>query len=380
MPWNNQGGGPWGGGENGPWGGGGKRPANGDGGRQGPPADLDALIEQLRRMFGRLLPPGRGKGPIVGLVVGVVVLFWLATGIYRVLPDEQGVVLRFGAYSETTGPGLHYHLPQPIESVLRPKVTRVNRTDVGMAIDPDSNTVQDIEGESLMLTGDENIIDVNLSVFWVVRDAKAYLFNIRNPELTVKAATESAVREVVGRTPIAAALAQGRAQIETGTQDLLQSILDSYGAGIQVTQVQLLRADPPQPVIESFRDVQRARTDMERLQNEAQAYAYDVVPRARGDATRVVQQAEAYRQQVVAQAQGDAQRFTQVYNAWKSAQDVTSERLYLETMEQILKNAKKVVLDRNAAGPGVLPFLPLDKLGTPPAPSPSPSSSAGGTP
>jgi membrane protease subunit HflK len=190
-----------------------------------------------------------------------------------------------------------------------------------------------------MLTGDENIVDINLSVFWVVSDAKAYLFNIRDPDASVKSATESAVREIVGRTPIASVLAEGRAKIENDTLMLLQKILDSYGAGVTVTQVQLQKADPPQPVIDAFRDVQRARTDGERMRNDAQAYANDVVPRARGDAQIIVQQAEAFRQQSIAQAEGDSQRFLQVYNAWKQAKDVTSERLYLETMEQVLKGA-----------------------------------------
>jgi membrane protease subunit HflK len=404
MPWNNQGneppgggsggngGGPWGGGEKGPWGGG-PRKGGGGGGRQPPgmqPPDLDQLMAQLTLWFNRLIPPGRGR--IYGGII-VILVIWLGTGIYKVQPDEQGVVLRFGAYVDTTVPGLHYHLPTPIESVMTPKVTRVNRTDVGLVTDQNGGA-QDVGQESLMLTGDENIIDVNLSVFWVVDNAKAYLFNIRNPELTVKSATESALREVIGQTPIADALAQGRGKIEANTQTLLQSILDEYGAGIKVTEVQLLRADPPQPVIESFRDVQRARTDMERLQNEAQAYANDILPRARGDAQRVVQIAQGYRQQVLAQAQGEGQRFTEVYNAWKAAKDITSERLYLDTMAKILANAHKIVLDHGAAGNGVLPYLPLGDNGRAPPLKPlgsddtapaspataSPSANAGGTP
>ncbi|HTH98069.1 MAG TPA: FtsH protease activity modulator HflK [Stellaceae bacterium] len=370
MPWTNQGkdppngpnggGGPWGGGDHGPWGGG----SGGNGGRRPPgmtPPDFDRIMARLSEWFGKLFPPGRGRY-FVG--IAVVVLAWLASGIYRVQPDEQGVVLRFGAYNRTTLPGLHYHLPQPIEAVLTPKVTRVNRTDVGIANDSNGASV-DVQQESLMLTGDENIVDVNLSVFWVIDNAKAYLFNIRNPELTVKSATESALREVIGRTPIAAALAQGRTQIETDTRSLLQSILDRYGAGVKVTEVQLLRADPPQPVIEAFRDVQRARTDSERLQNEAQAYSNDILPRARGDAQKIIQEANGYKQQVLAQAQGEGQRFLEVYNAWKSAKDITSERLYLDTMSKILAHAHKIVLDHSAASNGVLPYLPLQPNGAP---------------
>jgi membrane protease subunit HflK len=237
-----------------------------------------------------------------------------------------------------------------------------------------------------MLTGDENIVDVNFTVFWVIKDAKSYLFNIRHPEGTVKSAAESAMREIVGEIPIALALAEGRGKIETETQQLLQSILDSYGAGIGVTQVQLAKVDPPDPVIESFRDVQRALADRARLRNEAEAYRNDILPRARGDAVKVRQEAEAYKVSVVAHAQGDAERFLDVYRAFKVAKDVTLQRLYLETMEDVLKNANKVILDKAADGQtGVLPYLPLPSLpsfppatpqAAPPAPAtPGPSSS-----
>ena len=352
MPWNQQGdgGGSWGGGQ-GPWGNRGQPGGNGkgsggrdDGGdkspRRGPggqmPPDLDAFLQRLRMRWRRGFPNGTGGGTVISGIVLVVLVLWLATGIYRVQPDEQGVVLRFGAYQETTQSGLHYHLPQPIETVLKPTVTRVRRTDIGFGVDNEGSGMQ-LPEEALMLTGDENIVDINLSVFWTVKDARAYLFNIRSPDATVKSASESAVREIIGQNPIAPVLAEGRATIEGDTQKLLQSILDSYGAGILITQVQLQKADPPQPVIEAFRDVQRARTDMERLRNEAESYSNDVVPRARGDALRLTQEAEAYRSEVVARSQGDAQRFLQVYKAWANAKDVTSERLYLETMEEVFE-------------------------------------------
>ena len=374
MSWNNQGGG------QGPWGNRGPTGGGPQGGQQ--PPNIDDLIRLVTSWFNRLSGNGGGKPgneglPLILVGAGVALVLWLSSGIYRVLPDEQGVVLRFGAYVSTTGPGLHYHLPVPIESVLLPKVTKVKRTDVGMVLDPDSGDSGEVPEESLMLTGDENIVDINLSVFWVVTDAKAYLFNIRDPDASVKSATESAVREIIGRTPIAAVLAEGRAKIETDTRTLLQKILTSYGAGVTITQVQLQKADPPQSVIDAFRDVQRARTDGERMRNDAQAYANDVVPRARGDAQIMVQQAEAFRQQSIAQAEGDSQRFLQVYNAWKQAKDVTSERLYLETMEQVLKNASTIVLDRSASGSGILPYLPLGDLAKArPAPSPQPPSSS----
>ena len=386
MSWNNQGGG------QGPWGNRGPTGGGPSGGQQ--PPNIDDLIRLVTGWFNRLTGGGAGGKPgneglpiiIVGAAIALVL--WLSSGIYRVLPDEQGVVLRFGAYTSTTGPGLHYHLPIPIESVLLPKVTKVKRTDVGMVLDPESGDSGEVPAESLMLTGDENIVDINLSVFWVVTDAKAYLFNIRDPDASVKSATESAVREIIGRTPIAAVLAEGRAKIETDTRTLLQKILTSYGAGVTITQVQLQKADPPQSVIDAFRDVQRARTDGERMRNDAQAYANDVVPRARGDAQIMIQQAEAFRQQSVAQADGDSQRFLQVYNAWKQAKDVTSERLYLETMEQVLKNASTIVLDRGASGSGILPYLPLGDLTKaksspippPPSSSDDPAPVAGKTP
>jgi membrane protease subunit HflK len=362
MPWKDQGGGPWGGNGQGPWGRnpGGGSPGGGNFGGQ--PPSLEELIRRGQEWLRRMLPPGSGGGRIAGLAVGIVVLIWAATGIYRVGPDELGVVQRFGAYRETTVPGLHYHLPAPIESVQTPKVTVVNRTEIGVAGgDSDSRIArQEVAAEALMLTGDENIVDINLTVLWVIKDATGYLFKIRNPEQTVKSAGEAAIREIVGRTPIASVLAEGRGKVETDTQALLQSILDSYESGIQVTEVQLQKVDPPREVIESFRDVQRAQTDRDRAKNDADAYHNDVVPRARGDAAKILQDAGAYQQQVVAIAQGDAQRFLSVLNAYRAAKDVTAERLYLETMEQVLKKVNKVLIDKSAAG--VVPYLPLPSL------------------
>ncbi|MBV8495008.1 MAG: FtsH protease activity modulator HflK, partial [Alphaproteobacteria bacterium] len=310
---------------------------------------------------------GFGSGGGIALIALAVFVLWLASGFYVVQPDEVGIVLRFGAYNRTTQPGLNYHLPSPIESVLEPKVTRVNRTEIGYRVGENETThasenVQ-VPEESLMLTGDENIVDINFTVFWVIKDAKSYLFNIRNPEGTVKSAAESAMREIVGETPIAQALAEGRGKIETDTQHLLQRILDSYGAGIVITQLQLAKVDPPSPVIDAFRDVQRALADRERLRNEAEAYRNDIIPRARGDAVRVRQESEAYRAEIIARSQGDADRFTAVYRAFKVTQDVTLQRLYLETMEEILKNSNKIIIDKAVQGQsGVLPFLPLPNL------------------
>ena len=388
MIWKSEGGGPWGtgprgGGGGGPWGSG--RGGNGSGGPSGPrgprgpqPPNFEELLRRSQDRFRRVFPGGAGMGTGILIVVIAVVVLWLASGIYRVLPDEEGIVLRFGAFNRVTQPGINYHWPTPIESVLRPSVTRINRTEIGFRSGEGAVTRnsagRELPEEALMLTGDENIVDINFSVFWFIKDAQSYLFDIRHPEGTVKSAAESAMREIIGETPIAQALAEGRGKIETDTQHLLQRILDSYQAGIEITQVQLAKVDPPAPVIDAFRDVQRALADRERLRNEAEAYRNDIIPRARGDAVKVRQEAEAYRSQVVAQSQGDADRFIEVYKAFKVAQDVTLQRLYLETMEEILKNSNKIIIDKAAEGQsGVLPYLPLPNLlghvpNAPPAP------------
>ena len=231
-------------------------------------------------------------------------------------PDEQGVVLRFGKFIKTTQPGLHYHIPVPIETVETPKVTKVNRIDIGFRSERDSGFSQgggvaDVPQESLMLTGDENIVNIDFSVFWVIKDAGKFLFEIQDPEGTVKAAAETAMREVIAKSEIQPILTEGRAEIEIETQEIIQSILDEYQSGIQITQVQTQKADPPDQVIDAFRDVQAARADMERSKNEAEAYANDVIPRARGEAAKIMQAAEAYKQQVVAASEGEASRFIQ---------------------------------------------------------------------
>jgi membrane protease subunit HflK len=344
------------------------------------------MLRRGQDRFRSLLPGGRGAGSVIVIGIAAVIALWLASGFYRVQPDEVGVVLRFGAYDRMTQPGLNYHLPSPIESALTPSVTRQNRMEIGYRSTEGATTRAGSSGqvpeEALMLTGDENIVDINFTVLWVVKDAKSYLFNIRNPEGTVKSAAESAMREIAGQTPIARALAEGRGKIETDTQKLLQSILDSYGAGIEITLLQLQKVDPPDPVIESFRDVQRALADRERLRNEAESYRNDILPKARGAAAQIRQDGEAYRAEIVARSQGDADRFTAVYNAYKASEEVTAQRLYLETMEEILKNSNKVIIDKAGLGQaGVLPYLPLPSLpgfappaaATPPAAGPAPS-------
>jgi modulator of FtsH protease HflK len=385
-------GGNGGGGPRGPWGGG--RGGGGDDDRDPPPRgpgtrppDFEEMLRRGQDRFRRLLPSGRGSGGMIGIGVAVIVALWLASGFYRVEPDEVGVVLRFGAFDRMTQPGLNYHLPRPIESVLTPKVTRVNRTEIGFRSEDEEGrptASAQVPEESLMLTGDENIVDINCTVFWVIKDAKSYLFNIRAPEKTVKSATESALREVIGEHPLAMELSEGRQQVESETLKLSQQLLDSYGAGVDVTQVTLQRVDPPGPVIAAFRDVQAALADQARLKNEAESYRNGVVPKAKGDASKIQQGAEAYKQQVIAQATGDAARFESVYQAFKAAEDVTRERLYIVTMEQILEDANKVIIDRGAGQNGVLPYLPLPSLpgfGPPAAAAqPSASTSSAGAP
>lgn len=384
MSWNQGGGGggPWGGGggPGGPWGSGGR------GGFQ--PPNFEDSLRQLQNFLRRWLPGGgAGLGGGRGWALGfaVVVLLWALSGFYRVEPDQEGIVLRFGAFDRTATPGLNYHLPSPIEEALTPTVTRVNRVEVGYRTNEAVGRTTEVPEESLMLTGDENIVDIDFTVFWLVKDAKDYVFNIRNPDATVKSAAESAMREIIGHTEIASALAEGRGKIETDTQALLQGILDYYGAGIEITQVQLQKVDPPGPVIDAFRDVQSAKIDQQTLVNQAEAYRNDVVPRAHGDASRIEQESEAYKAQVVLQAQGDAARFESVYQSYQASKEVTARRLYIETMENILKNTNKVLIDRTASGSGVLPYLPLPSLPAmetkplPAAAAPATSSNSGAT-
>ncbi len=341
---------------------------NGNGGfRRGPtPPNLDEILKKLQNTINKLLPGNSGgsKPLIVGLVI--LALLWVGSGLYRVLPDEQGVVLRFGKFVKTTQPGLNYHIPFPVESVLTPKVTKVNRMDIGFRSERESGFssgggVADVPEESLMLTGDENIVNIDFSVFWVIKDAGNFLFKIQDPQGTVKAAAETAMREVIARSDIQPILTEGRSKIEIDTQEIIQNILDEYTSGIQVTQVQTQKADPPDQVIDAFRDVQAARADMERSKNEAEAYANDVIPRARGEAAKILQAAEAYKKEVVAKAEGEASRFTSIFLEYKNAKQVTQERMCLETMEKVLADIDKVIIEKNA-GSGVVPYLPLPEL------------------
>jgi len=362
MPWSNQsgGGGGWksgGGNGGGPWG-------QGPGGG-GQPPDLEEMLKRGQDKVKQVMHGGGIPGPLLFLVaiVACAIIAWQAF-FFRVNPDELGVVMRFGKFVEQYPPGLHFRWPYPIDEVRLPKVTRQNIIEIGMRSTSTGRLAggtRNERGESLMLTGDENIVDIEFVVFWRIKDAAEYLFNIQNPDTTVKEVAESAMREVVGQSKIQPILTQERQKTEQAVLQLMQRTLDSYGAGIRIDQVQLQKVDPPAEVIDAFRDVQAARADKERLQNEAYGYANKVVPEARGEAERTLQAAEGYKQQVTNDATGQTARFLQVYDQYKKAPDVTRKRMYLETMERVLAGTDKIILDSKGAQ-GVVPYLPLDKL------------------
>ena len=370
MSWDNQGGGgPWGnnggsGGSGSPWG----RGSGNQGGGQTPP-DIDEVIRRGQAKLRSLLPKGFGGLKAWILVILVLLGIWAANGFYRVQPNQEGVPVLLGRFvGTTTNPGLHWNWPAPIGKVYTPDVTAENRIEIGLRTSGESSrrgaSVRDMPEESQMITGDENIVDIDFVVFWRISDAPNYLFNIRNPDETVKMAAESVMRAIIGQTPIQEALTSRREDIEARTLSSLQKLMSEYKAGIQVRQVQLLAVLPPKNVIDAFDEVSRARQDMDRLKNEAEAFRNDIVPRARGEAQQLLQGAEAYRQEVVNRAQGDANRFNSVYQAYRQSKDVTTTRIYLETLEGIFSNVNKVIIDSEVgkAGAGVVPYLPLPEI------------------
>ena len=351
MPWKeNNNGGPWGGKPSG---------NNGQGNKTSKKRkdiNFDRFFDNFKNQIKNTF--GSNKKNFVSAIL-ILIILWLLSGFYKVNANEQGVVLRFGEWVRTTLPGLHYHLPYPIERAKTPKVTKVNKTEIGFR--ELNNTQRMLLEESLMLTGDENIVDINFSVFWVINDAGKYLFKLRNPDASIKSISESVMREVIGNTPIADALAERRQEIEILSLEKIQNVLDKYESGIEVTQLQLQKVDPPDQVIDSFRDVQRARADKEKVINEGIAYKNDIIPRARGESEQIIQKAEAYKREVVARSEGDAQRFESVLKSYKNNEDVTKKRIYLETLEGIFQNATKVIIDTKQ-GSGVLPYLPLPEI------------------
>lgn len=345
MPWNNNGGGPQGG----PWG----QPP-----RHPQPPDVDKVIQMAREKFASRM----GDGKSWPVLVGVGLVIWMLTGIYVVAPDEEGVEVRFGRYLRTTEPGPHFHLPYPIEDVYKPKVTVTKRVEIGYRTR--NRQMVDVAAESLMLTGDENIIDIDLTIQYRIKSAPNYLFNVRNPlddpDRVVHNASETAIRQVMGRNSIDEALTTGKEKIQAETKIQMQEILDGYKSGIHIIMVQLQQVSPPPEVVHAFKDVASAREDRERAINEAQGYANDILPKAKGEAAKLVQEADGYKASKVARAKGDAERFNAMLVEYEKAKDITRSRLYIETMEEVLSGADKVIMDPDAAK-GILPYLPLGK-------------------
>lgn len=369
MAWKPQGGGPWGGGgSGGSSGGGGGGPWGSGGGPRGSgptPPDIEELLRKSQASIKRFMPGGAGGAKGVVLMALLAVAVWMGSGLYRIQPGEVGVVLLFGEHVNRTGPGLNFWFPEPIGEVVKVNVENTNTINVGFRGPGNvgrGTGSRDVSLESLMLTGDQNIVDIDFIVQWRIKNAADYLFKIRDPETTIKVAAESAMREIVGQTTLEEAITKNRAGVESKTRDLLQKILDDYGAGVAVAELKLQKADPPKEVIDAFHDVQRARQDQERSVNEAVAYRNDVVPRAKGDAEKLIAEATGYKQRVIKDAQGEAERFISVYNAYLTNKGVTKRRLYLERMGEVLSKADKIILDQGENSSGVVPYLPLNEL------------------
>ena len=357
MPWSSNGGGGGrngGGGGRGPWGQGPSKGPSG-GGRGSNPPDLDEIIKKSQERLKDIIPGGGGGGagstaPWV-LILIVIGGLWLYNSFYRVQPDEQGVVLRFGEYSRTTGPGLHFAL-WPVETVETPPVLRENNLNFGGSG----------QSESLMLAGDQNIVDIRFTVQWRIKDAGDYLFNVRDQEELVKVVAESAMREVVGRTRADQIRTRGRLEAQQQVRDLMQKTLDTYGAGITINGVQLEKADPPPQVIDAFEEVQRAEQNQNKFIRNAEQYRNKLLGEARGEASKILEDAKAYRARVVAEAEGEANRFEQVYREYAKAKDVTRKRMFLETLEGVLSGSNKIIIESGKGGTGVVPYLPLPEV------------------
>ena len=378
-----------------------KRPRQGEGnGSAGGPPELDEVLNEFRKKFSSIFSGGRrgsqrGAPPppdkqksarggfrrpnrtLIGLIIIVALGVWGASGLYVVEQGEQAVELRFGEYTQTKGAGLRWHIPTPIEEALIVNVQKVNTVEVGYRVSERNRAITPVTREALMLTADENIIDIQFAVQYDVKDPKDLLFNVSDPvHLVVRQATESAVREIVGGNTMDFAITEGRAEIAQGTKVLLQDILDRYRTGVNVRAVEMQNAQPPAEVKAAFDDAVKAREDEERLKNEAEAYANDIIPRARGQAARIVEEAQAYRASVIARAEGEASRFQQIYEEYRKAPEITRDRLYLESVEQVLINSTKLIVDQEG-GNNIL-YLPLDQIMR--QREPFDSSSSGSTP
>jgi modulator of FtsH protease HflK len=366
MAWNEPGGPPGGG--NDPWGGGGA------GGGGGQPPDLDEVVRKMQEKFGALFGGiggkrgggGKGGGPGrmasfgIGTILLVVVGLWGLSGLYIVNEGSEGVVLRFGEYQTTVGSGLHWHIPFPIESVEIVNVQEIRTSEIGYRSAQPGQAARVVPREALMLTQDENIVDIKLAVQYRIKNSRDYLFNVLNPDITLTQAAESALREVAGKSTLDFVLTEGRAEVVARAGTLIQEILDNYESGLHVSSVNLQDAQPPEEVQHAFDDAVKAREDEERLRNEAQTYANDILPRARGQAARVIEEASAYQAQVITQAEGDVARFVQILEEYRKAPDILRERLYIETVEAIMANVSKVMID--IEGGNNLLFLPLDRM------------------
>ena len=357
MNWNDNNSGPWGsGGGKNPWGGG-----SSDGNK-----DFEKTIKKARDQFSKY---NIGKPRNFTYLILIALLIWLATGFYRVEPNEQGIELLFGKWNQsTTEPGLHYFFPTPIGRTITPKVEDVRKINVGfrsasdLGFSTNSNAERNVPEESLMLTGDQNIADVHFTVLYKIKDAGNFLFKLRNPETTVKDMSESVMREIVGQRDLENLLTGGRQEVEQVVRAVLQDILDEYESGVLIQSIQLQGVDPPDSVIDAFDEVQRARQDKERLVNEANSFLNKIVPNARGEAAQLVEEATAYKEQVIKQAEGVAQNFLDVYDSYKNNQEVTLQRLYLETLTEVMEGPNKIILDDTGDNQGVVPYLPLNEI------------------
>lgn len=353
-----------------PWG----QPGNGNNGGGKPPwgggdmpPDLDDMLRRAQRNLGQVMQGADGGGKLFLILAVVVAALWLASGFYTIVPGENGVIQRFGAWSRTqANEGLGYRLPWPVESLTKVNVTEVRRMEIGFSERSGRNVTgqkQDVPEESLMLTSDANIVDIDLEVHWNIKSAEDFLFNIRDPENTIKKVAESAIREAVGQTQMFLIITEAREAVVDRAKAIMVENLDQYKSGVNITQVLIREAEVHPDVQDAFQDVQSAKQDAEDVKNRAGAYREDILPKARGEAIKLQQEAEAYRQSVIARAKGDADRFTATYQAYLGGQDVTKTRLYIETMEKVLQNAQTIILDeRGTNGGGVVPYLPLNDL------------------
>ena len=307
--------------------------------------------------FGNFNLPFNKK--IISLIIAIFFLLWLSSGIYEVKEGEEAAVIRFGHFTRKGFPGLNYHLPSPLETVFIEKVNQSRRIEIGYRSSGgtrNNDNAKFIAAEGTMVTGDENIFELNCDVMWHINDLEKFLFNVVRPEETVKLAAESAIREIIGKTPISSVLSSQKQEITNKIEVLTQKILDEYNAGVMIENVQLLKAEPPVAVIDAYRDVQTSKADKEREINQAQAYNNDILPKARGEAATILQEAEGYKQEIIARAQGDTQRFTAVYKQYSLSKQVTRDRLYLETAQSILQDSKKIIVGSGI----VLPHMAVD--------------------